>query len=338
MMEEHGKKEEWFLEFLHRAEQLKCAPRHSWTSSGRRESVAEHSWRLGLAAWLLKEEFPQIDLERLLELCLLHDLGEAVTGDVPCFEKEAVHEREEERAVKRLAEILPEEKGREFLERLSEFEKGETPEGKIARALDKMEAVIQHNEADMATWLPLEYDLQLTHGEKEAKDVPELQGFREAVRQETREKIRQEGRKEAPRKGFYVSKDPKKLSLERVVALMGQSYWAKDRSREMIRGAMEHSLCYGVYDEQDYMVGYARVITDHTTTFYLMDVIIDEAYRHQGLGTMLMDQVMEDMEGLHGVLHTTDAQEFYQRYGFGRPPEKLAAIMEKLREEKQEAR
>ena len=89
---------------------------------------------------------------------------------------------------------------------------------------------------------------------------------------------------------------------------MGQSYWAKDRSREMIRGAMEHSLCYGVYDEQDYMVGYARVITDHTTTFYLMDVIIDEAYRHQGLGTMLMDQVMEDMEGLHGVLHTTDAR------------------------------
>ena len=110
MMEEHGKKEEWFLEFLHRAEQLKCALRHSWTSSGRRESVAEHSWRLGLAAWLLKEEFPQIDLERLLELCLLHDLGEAVTGDVPCFEKEAVHEREEERAVKRLAEILPEER------------------------------------------------------------------------------------------------------------------------------------------------------------------------------------------------------------------------------------
>ena len=132
MMEEHGKKEEWFLEFLHRAEQLKCAPRHSWTSSGRRESVAEHSWRLGLAAWLLKEEFPQIDLERLLELCLLHDLGEAVTGDVPCFEKEAVHEREEERAVKRLAEILPEEKGREFLERLSEFEKGETPEGTVS--------------------------------------------------------------------------------------------------------------------------------------------------------------------------------------------------------------
>lgn len=109
-MEEHGKKEEWFLEFLHKAERLKCAPRHSWTSSGRRESVAEHSWRLGLAAWLLKEEFPQIDLERLLELCLLHDLGEAVTGDVPCFEKEAVHEREEERAVKRLAEILRKKK------------------------------------------------------------------------------------------------------------------------------------------------------------------------------------------------------------------------------------
>ena len=149
MMEEHGKKEEWFLEFLHRAEQLKCAPRHSWTSSGRRESVAEHSWRLGLAAWLLKEEFPQIDLERLLELCLLHDLGEAVTGDVPCFEKEAVHEREEERAVKRLAEILPEEKGREFLERLSEFEKGETVYDVLSRVCSY--AGIQME----ASWTPL---------------------------------------------------------------------------------------------------------------------------------------------------------------------------------------
>ncbi len=127
-------------------------------------------------------------------------------------------------------------------------------------------------------------------------------------------------------------KDPKKLSLERVAALLRQSYWAKDSPKEMIRKAMEHSLCYGVYDETDYMVGYARVITDHATTFYLMDVIIDELYRRQGLGTMLMDRVMEDMKGLHGVLHTTDAQEFYHRYGFG-TPEGLASVMEK-REEK----
>ena len=321
-----------FLTFMHEAERLKCIPRHAWTSSDRRESVAEHCWRLCLAVWLLKEELPAVDIERLMELGLLHDLGEAMTGDIPAFEKHKSHEEKEQEAVKRLAALLPEAKGRELQDRLLEFEKAKTLEGKTAKALDKIEAVIQHNESKIGTWLPLEYDLQLTYGTEEAKKIPYLARLREAVREETMRKIEKETAKEKPRKGYYVSKDPKKLSLERAAALLRQSYWAKDRPKEMIRKAMEHSLCYGVYDEADYMVGYARVITDHATTFYLMDVIIDEPYRHQGLGTMLMDRIMEDMKGHHGVLHTTDAKEFYHRYGFVRNQEKLDSVMEKPRD------
>ena len=79
---------------------------------------------------------------------------------------------------------------------------------------------------------------------------------------------------------------------------------------------MENSVSYGVFDKYDFMVGYARIITDHVTTFYLMDVIIDEKYRHQGLGTILMDAIMADVGDLWGILHTEDAQEFYTRYGF----------------------
>ena len=84
----------------------------------------------------------------------------------------------------------------------------------------------------------------------------------------------------------------------------------------MIFKAMENSVSYGVFDKYDFMVGYARIITDHVTTFYLMDVIIDEKYRHQGLGTILMDAIMADVGDLWGILHTEDAQEFYTRYGF----------------------
>ncbi|MDE6699988.1 MAG: HD domain-containing protein, partial [Acetatifactor sp.] len=68
-----------YLDFLKLAERLKCNTRHSYTSSGRRESVAEHSWRLAMMAYLVRDEFPQLDIERVIQMCLFHDMGEAVT-------------------------------------------------------------------------------------------------------------------------------------------------------------------------------------------------------------------------------------------------------------------
>ena len=75
------------LEIMSVAERLKDAARHCDTSGGRRESVAEHSWRTALMAYFVSDEFPGADLEKLLKMCLIHDLGEAFTGDIPTFEK-----------------------------------------------------------------------------------------------------------------------------------------------------------------------------------------------------------------------------------------------------------
>ena len=75
------------LDFLDIAEKLKCNTRHSWTSSGRHESVAEHTCRLCMFAWLVKDEFPDCDIDKVIKMCLFHDLGEAVTGDIPAFVK-----------------------------------------------------------------------------------------------------------------------------------------------------------------------------------------------------------------------------------------------------------
>ena len=79
------------LDFLKIAERLKCNTRHSWTSSGRHESVAEHTYRLCVFAWLVRKEFPECDMERVMQMSLFHDLGDAMTGDIPSFEKEHIH-------------------------------------------------------------------------------------------------------------------------------------------------------------------------------------------------------------------------------------------------------
>ena len=74
-----------FLEILHVAEKLKDTPRHCTTSKGRTESVAEHSWRISLMAMLLRHEFPEVNIDKVVDMCLIHDLGECFTGDIPTF-------------------------------------------------------------------------------------------------------------------------------------------------------------------------------------------------------------------------------------------------------------
>ena len=178
-----------YLEFLNLAEKLKCNTRHSYTSSGRHESVAEHSWRLALMAYLLRDEFPEADIDKVIRMCLFHDMVEAVTGDIPCFEKTAGDEAAEETAVSRLLKRLPAPYGREVELLFEEMRKQETTEARLYKALDKLEALIQHNEADISTWLPLEYDLQMTYGTGECSFSEYLHRLRDAVREDSAQKI-----------------------------------------------------------------------------------------------------------------------------------------------------
>ena len=177
-----------FLQFLHTAEKLKCNTRHSWTSTGRHETVAGHAWRLSLMALLLGEELPGVDM--VLRMALVHDLGEAVTGDVPSFEKTAEDEAEERQAAAVLFARLPEPQRGELAGLMAEFEAQSTPEAKACRALDKLEAVIQHNEAPMDSWLELEYDLQRSYGLEEAAPFPFLRDLRALALRDTEEKIK----------------------------------------------------------------------------------------------------------------------------------------------------
>ena len=177
------------LNILSVAEKLKCNTRHSYTSSGRHESVAEHSWRLALMALLTRAEFPGVDMDKVLRMCVIHDLGEAFTGDIPAFEKSAGDGRREEAILEDWVAGFPAPYGPELLALLREMEAQETLEARIYKALDNLEAVIQHDEADIATWLPLEYDLQLTYGAERVKCAPYLQALKTEIDRRTRQKI-----------------------------------------------------------------------------------------------------------------------------------------------------
>lgn len=192
------------LNFMSVAEKLKCNTRHSWTSSGRPESVAEHTFRLLVFAWLIRDELPECDMERVMQMCLFHDIGEAVTGDIPCFKKVEEDRRKESRAIDEIAALLPEPYSYELKHCIEELEENQTPEAKVVHALDKMEALIQHNEASIDTWLPLEYDLQMTYGQEQAMAHPYLQGLRKMIEADSRRKIKEEAR---PSNRFPGDKD-----------------------------------------------------------------------------------------------------------------------------------
>ena len=125
-----------FLNILHLAERLKDTPRHCTTSKRRVESVAEHSWRVSLMAFLLRDEFTEIDTDKVICMCLIHDLGECFTGDIPTFLKTDSDRKTEDDLLNLWIENLPAEISKDFKDLYQEMEVQETKEAKIYKALD----------------------------------------------------------------------------------------------------------------------------------------------------------------------------------------------------------
>ena len=183
------------LKILDRAARLKINTRHCETAPGRMESVADHSWRMALMAMLLSEipEFQSLDMNRVIRMCLIHDLGEAFTGDIPTFVKTTADETSEDALFDEWVRSFPEPQRIEWKGLLIEMREMETGEAKLYKALDKLEAVLSHDESDISTWLPLEYDLQFHYGREQVQFSPYLRKFKTVLDDMTREKIRAAG-------------------------------------------------------------------------------------------------------------------------------------------------
>ena len=118
---------------------------------------------------------------------------------------------------------------------------------------------------------------------------------------------------------YRIVDDLDKMKLEDIVRLLRMTYWADKRPIEKIEKSVRNSSCYGLYvEDADKLVGFARVISDHATAYYLCDVIIDTEYQHKGLGTALVSYInsLPEFSGLRGFLITRDAHTLYRKFGY----------------------
>lgn len=117
---------------------------------------------------------------------------------------------------------------------------------------------------------------------------------------------------------YKIVEGADKFRVEDVERLLKMTYWADERSTETIVKSMQNSACFGVVIESGELVGFARVISDYATSYYLCDVVIDEKYRGVGLGTALVSHIaaLPEFSELRGILITKDAHGLYAKFGF----------------------
>ncbi len=181
------------LAFLRRAEALKSTPRSGWTVSGERESVAAHTWRLCLMAMVLAPQLPGVDHARVLRMLVVHDLGEALSGDIPAPDQVgAASKSDAERAdLVSLVASLPVLQRDEILGLWDEYESAHTPEARAAKALDKLETILQHTQG--ANPPDFDYAFNLDYGVQHTRAVPELAALRSLLDRETRRRADESG-------------------------------------------------------------------------------------------------------------------------------------------------
>ncbi len=185
------------LDFFRASERLKATHRSAYTSEGQQESVAEHTWRLCLMALVLAPEFPHVDFAKLVKICLVHDLGEAVGGDIPAPEQArrkaaglATGKGEEERRdLLTLLEPLPPARKAEILALWDEYEAAESPEARLAKGLDKLETIMQHTQGKNPP--AFDYRFNLEYGRSHTADEPLIAAVRAILDADTEQRARE---------------------------------------------------------------------------------------------------------------------------------------------------
>jgi putative hydrolase of HD superfamily len=179
------------LEFLRSTEKLKVTRRSAYTSEGEPESVAEHSWRVCVMALALQNELRDVNIGKLLAMCVVHDLGEAIAGDVPAPEQArrlaadptATKSAAERQDLLTLVAPLPEAVRASIVALWDEYEAAVSPEARVAKALDKLETILQHTQGKNPT--DFDYRFNLGYGRAFTADRPIIVRLRELLDRET---------------------------------------------------------------------------------------------------------------------------------------------------------
>ena len=178
------------INFIKEIEGLKSVTRTAWTKEGRRESTAEHSWRLAMLLMLLEEDFKDVDINKAIKMSLVHDLGELYDGDISALiqEDNNVKANMEQKAMNRMLKVLPENIRHTIYDLWKEYNDCSTKEAKLVKAMDKLETIVQHNQGSNPSDFNYEFNLQ--YGKQYFKDDDRLMKMRNIIDEDTKESIK----------------------------------------------------------------------------------------------------------------------------------------------------
>ncbi|KLN61614.1 phosphohydrolase [Kiloniella spongiae] len=173
------------LDFLRASEPLKSTLRSGYTASGRKESTAEHTWRLCLMALLLEDEYPELDMLKLLKICIVHDLGEVINGDIPAIDQSVDHNKnvQERNDLDEVTSVLPTGLKTKIMGLWDDYDLGRSEEAQLAKALDKLETVLQHTQGQNPE--DFDYRFNLTYGKKQTDFDKNTRTIRRLIDQDT---------------------------------------------------------------------------------------------------------------------------------------------------------
>lgn len=177
------------IEFIKEIENLKSVTRTAWTKTGRRESTAEHSWRLAMLLMVLEDDFKDVDINKAIKMSLVHDLGELYDGDISAKLQSDDDNKShmEERAMKRMLTTLPESLSGKVYDLWKEYNECSTKEAKLVKAMDKLETIVQHNQGKNPD--DFDYKFNLQYGKKYFEYDDVLKSMRNIIDKDTNDSI-----------------------------------------------------------------------------------------------------------------------------------------------------
>lgn len=306
------------LAFLREAEKLKNVLRFSHTSNGRQESTAEHSWRLCLMAMIFADQFEDINLEKILKMCLIHDLGEALHGDIPAIMKDQfpAKSQQEKQDLYQLTECLDDQPQMLIRSLWQEYEDAETTEARLVKALDKLETILQHNQG--INPVNFDYAFNFSYGEKYTQANPTLKQIRAILNQETQEKIK-----------MNIQICNEKLSDIQAIFDLTQAAFAdaehSSHTEQFIVNALRNSGQLSlslVAISNNKLIGHIAFspvkISDGTKGWYgLGPISVLPEYQGQGVGAKLMHAGLEALKDLDAVgCVLLGDPDYYGKFGF----------------------
>ena len=178
------------IRFIKEIENLKSVTRTAWTKTGRRESTAEHSWRLAMLLMVLREDFKDLDIDKAIRMSLVHDLGELYDGDISAkLQNDNDNKADmEEKAMRRMLTILPENLAENIYDLWKEYNECSTKEAKLVKAMDKLETIVQHNQGENPE--DFDYEFNLQYGKQYFMDNEILEYMRYIIDEDTKESVK----------------------------------------------------------------------------------------------------------------------------------------------------